>query len=206
MTEEFRTCRQCSAELLLVEHYYKDKRSPGGYRTMCKACCRAYFAEYRRGPGGERAKAYLAEYRAAHREKARATTARYREEHPDRVRAAQDRYRADPAHKEIARERATAFRKANPEKRLEYGRRRRARMRASAVGKKVITPEQLAAKRAYWGDRCWMCHGPAGAWDHVKPINRQGAHILANLRPACLPCNTRKKDCWPYAAVLERVS
>lgn len=116
-----------------------------------------------------------------------------------------EEFRADPVNQQIARLRAMAFRKANPERRREYGCRRRARLRASAVGR-VITPEQLAAKKAYWGHRCWMCGGPAAAWDHVKPINRQGPHILANLRPACLPCNTRKKDTWPLAAVLARVA
>jgi 5-methylcytosine-specific restriction endonuclease McrA len=184
--------------------YYKDRRSPGGYRTECKPCNAEYKREYV-AQRADQVKAYQAAYRAAHREKARATTARYRAEKPDRVAAAQIAYRADPAHKEIARERARAFRIANPERRLEYDRRRRAKMRASAVGPRVITPEQLAAKKAYWGDRCWMCHGEANAWDHVKPINKQGAHILANLRPACLPCNTRKSDRWPLAEVLARV-
>lgn len=201
---EVRVCRTCSRTLSLSE-YYRDRRSPGGFRRECKSCTADYKREYN-ARNAEKVKAYQAAYRAAHREKARTTTAKYRVENPERVRAAQDNYRADPVHREVARERAKAFRKANPELRLEYDRRRRARMRASAVGKKVITPEQLAAKKAYWGNRCWMCGGEATAWDHVKPLNKQGAHILANLRPACLPCNTSKSDRWPYSEVLEWVA
>lgn len=189
-----------------MAEYYKDARSPGGYRTNCKSCCRAYGAVHRQR-NEAKIKAYLAEYRAKpeHREKARATTRQWVTDNPEWARQLMEDYRADPEHKALARERAAAFRKANPQRRREYDRRRRAKMRASAVGKKVITPEQLAAKRAYWGNRCWMCGGEATAWDHVKPINKQGAHILANLRPACLPCNAIKSDRWPLAEVLARV-
>ncbi|MGX7727586.1 HNH endonuclease [Rhodococcus sp. 5G237] len=37
-----------------------------------------------------------------------------------------------------------------------------------------------------------------GTVDHVKPINKGGPHMLANLRPACGPCNSRKRDQWPF--------
>lgn len=50
----------------------------------------------------------------------------------------------------------------------------------------------LAAKVAYWGDRCWMCHEPWNSLDHVKPLAAGGPHCLANLRPACMRCNRRK--------------
>ncbi|MGH9004622.1 MAG: HNH endonuclease [Acidimicrobiia bacterium] len=42
-----------------------------------------------------------------------------------------------------------------------------------------------------------MCRGPAEGWDHVKPIRVGGSHLLANLRPACRPCNSRKRSSWP---------
>lgn len=43
-----------------------------------------------------------------------------------------------------------------------------------------------------------MCGGPADQVDHVKPIDKGGAHALCNIRPACGPCNTSKARKWPF--------
>lgn len=48
-----------------------------------------------------------------------------------------------------------------------------------------FTQEQLMAKVAYWGGRCWLCGEPWTDIDHVKPIAAGGGHMLANLRPIC---------------------
>ena len=58
--------------------------------------------------------------------------------------------------------------------------------------------QQLAAKLSYWGNRCWLCRGPATQVDHVKPLAKGGPHCLANLRPICGSCNSRKQDTWPW--------
>jgi 5-methylcytosine-specific restriction endonuclease McrA len=139
-------------------------------------------------------------------------------------------YRADPEpYKVRARERyarvpdvvkaqATAWAQANPERRHEIRlasfRRQYAidperfreswRKRQAAIRRGCavypFTTDQLAAKVAYWGFRCWICSGPFEAIDHVKPLAKQGPHMLANLRPICTACNTRKRDRWPFAA------
>ena len=67
-------------------------------------------------------------------------------------------------------------------------------MAGSSIGN--VTVELLEAKAAYWGNHCWMCSGPIEHWDHVKPISKGGPHILANLRPACAPCNLSKSNRW----------
>jgi 5-methylcytosine-specific restriction endonuclease McrA len=136
-----------------------------------------------------------------------------------RVRA---RYAANP---ESNRQRAAAWQKANPQRRLEITRawdernpenrkdrarkwqqanpdkvranvaRRRARMFDGLAA--FISVELLDAKWAYWGGCCWMCGEEATTWDHVKPLSKGGRHLLANLRPACGPCNYRKHAKWP---------
>jgi 5-methylcytosine-specific restriction endonuclease McrA len=73
---------------------------------------------------------------------------------------------------------------------------RRARKRGAQIG--AVTIELLQEKWNYWFGRCWMCGKQAEAWDHVKPLAKGGAHCLANLRPACKPCNSRKRDRWPF--------
>jgi len=60
------------------------------------------------------------------------------------------------------------------------------------------THEQLQSKVAYWGNRCWICLGGWDAMDHVKPLAKGGPNILSNMRPICTPCNSRKRDKWPY--------
>jgi 5-methylcytosine-specific restriction endonuclease McrA len=76
---------------------------------------------------------------------------------------------------------------------------RRYRARKAEALHIPYTHEQLTARIAYWGNLCWICRtAPWTAMDHVKPLAAGGADILSNLRPVCGPCNTRKKDRWPY--------
>lgn len=84
------------------------------------------------------------------------------------------------------------YQRDNPDKRVIINHRRRARMR----GGPQMTSTTLAARMAYFGNRCWMCRGPFEVIDHVKPISRGGPNILANLRPACKSCNGRKWANW----------
>lgn len=61
------------------------------------------------------------------------------------------------------------------------------------------TKAKVQARMAMFGGRCWICKvGPFEEIDHVKPLSKGGAHLPANLRPACLPCNRSKKDKWPF--------
>lgn len=64
--------------------------------------------------------------------------------------------------------------------------------RKNATG--IATLEQIEARVAYWGWRCWICGRPYEAIDHVIPIAKGGTHWPANLRPICSKCNSRKRD------------
>lgn len=196
MDEPTRACRECK-RILPLSDYYRDKRGPSGYRSNCKDCHKAAVMDRARA-NPEQVRFRQAVYRAdpEHRRLARERTARYRAEKPEAVQSAQQRYRSDPEHQQLARERARAWRIANPERRAEQAGRRRALQRSSAATR--IPMALLAAKLAYWGWCCWMCGGEPSTWDHVKPLAKGGAHLLANLRPACGPCNGSKKARWPY--------
>lgn len=56
------------------------------------------------------------------------------------------------------------------------------------------TTDQIAARWAYYGHRCWMCGEPATQTDHVMPLNRGGSDWPANQRPSCATCNRAKSD------------
>lgn len=73
---------------------------------------------------------------------------------------------------------------------------RRKALRDTALGD--VTAEQLAARIAYYGWRCWMCRAPWTCIDHVKPLAAGGSNWPANLRPACRSCNARKQHRWPF--------
>ncbi|MFF4848788.1 HNH endonuclease [Streptomyces sp. NPDC001194] len=125
---------------------------------------------------------------------------------------AQDAYRGNP---EAAKSRSRIWATANPERRreivhasarrrhqLDPERRREIWRRRNAAIKKGValyafTSADVAAKVAYWGHACWVCRVPYQAIDHVKPLAKGGPHMLANLRPICTSCNTRKLDRWP---------
>jgi 5-methylcytosine-specific restriction endonuclease McrA len=148
--------------------------------------------------------AYQTRYRAdpAHRQLAKERTARYRTANPDRVREAMAAWRAMPENQRLARERTRTWRLENPRRRSEQARRRNALMKSGVAT--FISLELLDGKLAYWGWRCWI-NGPGCTvdpenWDHVKPLTKGGAHMLANLRPACGHCNRRKHDRWPFLA------
>jgi hypothetical protein len=95
------------------------------------------------------------------------------------------------------RAKARAWRKANPSVYRAANLRRR-RLLANAVCI-PYSKEQLEAKMAYWGNACWVCGGPFEAIDHVKPLSRGGAEILANLRPICTSDNSSKNANWPWS-------
>lgn len=106
-------------------------------------------------------------------------------------------YRRDP---ERAKAQSRAWRQANPERVKLFDAAKRQRRRGAVHIR--FTADQLAAKIRYWGESCWVCRMPWEAVDHVKPLNRGGWHMLANLRPICTSCNSRKRDKWPYQVPL----
>lgn len=85
--------------------------------------------------------------------------------------------------------------KENPRKEILKVEKRRAK-RANAPRVDYL-PEHVAARFAYFGDKCWMCGSMERLTiDHVKPLNAGGPDMPSNLRPACRPCNSRKRDRW----------
>jgi hypothetical protein len=57
----------------------------------------------------------------------------------------------------------------------------------------TATVDQVLARFAYFGNRCVYCRTTERLTvDHVVPLSRGGSHWPANLRPACISCNSRK--------------
>lgn len=179
-----RTCSHCG-EQKSVAAFSLVTGHQNRWKSWCKACA-----------SEERRLAYLADP-----ERRKRYNADWARRNPEKRAAIQRRWEAKNAGRRTvdpvkARERRRRWSAANPEVHLENERRRRARRRGTAVA--ILTTEQIALKMAYWGFRCWMCGGPFEHVDHVKPLAKGGAHILANLRPSCVRCNQQKFAQWPW--------
>lgn len=139
-------------------------------------------------------RAYSRVYSAANREKYRQASALWREQNRERHRQLslewwrKNRYSTP-----------MSWRAQNLDKHAARERRRMGRLRAQTPV--PIEHALVVAKMAYWGNSCWICAGPFEAVDHVKPLARGGLNVIANLRPICVPCNSRKRDRWngPHA-------
>ena len=61
-----------------------------------------------------------------------------------------------------------------------------------------IAARLVRATLATYGTRCHLagprCTGRATTADHLVPRSRGGPDALANLRPACAPCNRQRGD------------
>jgi 5-methylcytosine-specific restriction endonuclease McrA len=187
-----KACTRCG-EVKSLSEYHRQSKQPDGHKSYCKVCCKAINAElYQRNREVRRLwmRAYYAEHKAAIKAKA----LRYYYANQEHVKRRVLGW--NQSHSEQRRIYNMRLRHRNPEAYREVWRRRQARKRSLSTVR--FTSSQLKAKCAYWGNRCWICGGPQEAIDHVKPLNKGGAHILCNLRPICRACNTRKLDKWPY--------
>jgi 5-methylcytosine-specific restriction endonuclease McrA len=135
---------------------------------------------------------YQKQWYKDNRERKQAVSREWVRANRDQVLEYQRQWRKD--NPDLVAETYRRWRQGNPEKVAEFARRRRARVHAASIV--PFTAEQLNQRMAYWGFKCWMCSGPFEAVDHVKPLAKGGPHVLANLRPACNPCNRRKSARW----------
>lgn len=161
----------------------------------CAVCTAANTAYGRRYYDPAAASEYNKQYRADNKAEIAASKQKYHEENRDQILA-----------------KVSAWQEQNPD-------RVRANVRASEARRKArkgqngmipFTAEQLDQRMAYYGYRCYLnlpgvCTGAFDDVEHVKPLSKGGPHMLANLRPACDPCNTRKFNKWPFPAVTSRV-
>lgn len=184
-------CSGCEKELPRSE-FEKRERSRDGLQARCRVCNREavkkhqqadpqanadYHREWRKKNPGNVVDTRRKHYRA-NREKSIRRVAEYRK-----------------LHAEAVREYSRAYLKATGKGREYCQNRRAAKQRVTRI---KFTTAQLQAKVQYWGEKCWMCGGPFEAIDHVKPLTKGGPHCLANIRPACKSCNSKKRNKWPF--------
>lgn len=96
--------------------------------------------------------------------------------------------------------RAATWKRENRDMAKDSDHRRRVLMRSGEVG-----PIDYVEVWNRDSGKCWICSGPVDpvlayphpmskSWDHVTPVNRGGAHNMANIALSHLRCNIVKKD------------
>lgn len=115
----------------------------------------------------------------------------YRARHSERRRAQRLERVQDSERREQLRERQREAYANEPSKRLGYNAKRKAR-------KLGVEHEPYSWSEIVERDEstCYLCGDftDAPTLDHVIPVSRGGADAEWNLRVACGPCNSRKKD------------
>lgn len=215
-------CVDCERDLPLSD-FYRRKGRARPYR-FCRQCQSARSRAYRRVKpdvgAAERARRARAKNpeRSAEKDRVRAQSDRFKEKrrrraaaqstyykewyanNRERVLALHRAYRNDPTMRATLDARKRAWYAAHPENRRRERHRRAARLKnATAV---PFTSDLLSARMSLWSG-CWVCGKPfttnrVRTVDHVKPLSKGGPDMLANLRPACKSCNSRKGDRWPF--------
>jgi 5-methylcytosine-specific restriction endonuclease McrA len=131
-------------------------------------------------------------------DKCRVGQKRWRDQNPEKQALANRSWRErNPVAVKSARD---SWRQRNPDywkpRYAEMGRRRRALLKGASISS--FAPSALEARLSMY-PRCWICKiAEPTHVDHVEPLSKGGAHILANLRPACESCNKHKGATWPF--------
>jgi 5-methylcytosine-specific restriction endonuclease McrA len=167
-----------------VTLFNRDRSRSDGLTSRCRPCNRQVCRQWAEANPGRKKEGDRQVYEK-NRETIKARSQRWRQENRERWLEASRRWSKD-----------------NPERHAQHRRTRRALLAAAKIV--PFTVEQLDAKMAYWGHRCWVCRGKFQAVDHVKPLAAGGGHLLANLRPICQSCNSKKRATWPLKEVMPR--
>lgn len=185
-------CSKCG-EIKPLDDFFAQKTARHGRKSHCKLCSHQAGDDWRRA-NREHANAWATAYYRRHAERKRARTKVLYDANPEVPRARSMRHYY--SHHEECKARCRKWMRDNPLQARENTHRRRALLARLTVV--PLTPAMIRLKFAYWGNRCWICGGPAQTIDHVKPISKGGPHVLANIRPACRFCNTSKHNKWPF--------
>lgn len=210
--ETTRVCSKCGIEKPSSEFHYarclmcrrEQKRTWLITNPEKQRACNATWREKNKEKIRKQNHARYARNKPKHREQAYAWRQANRERDLEYHRAWGKGRRSSKEYRKKQREWGRAWYLANKERQLAksrawriahkdqfhvYRNRNRAKRREA---KGQATPEQIAARVAFYGSRCAYCNGPYESIDHVVPLSRGGSNWPANLRPACKKCNFTK--------------
>lgn len=191
-----KACKKASyradAERILAEHatrYREDEE----FRELKKSITRQWARE-----NPERDRENSRRWAVEHRDRVNERSRQFYDRHRERIREYRRQWRDDN------REQYRAAQRRWTEANRDYSRAssalRKAQEKANGGN---LTKAKFRARWDYFNGKCWMCGDPAEQMDHVKPVAKGGGSWASNLRPACIPCNQKKKAKWPFPTTLQ---
>jgi len=136
----------------------------------------------------ERHRAYQRNYRLEHLAECKVRNDKWNSEHPEQVAGYKRKYvENNPG---ANNESSANWRRAHVEQKRILTRQRRAKVK-EAPG--TISTEEWESVVAKYGPAC-LCCGEIKplTMDHVVPIACGGHHVIGNVQPLCLSCNSSK--------------
>lgn len=205
---QMKTCSKCRVEKR-VDSFSRDRARRDGRQPQCKECRNAHRAENREAIL-DRERAHYAEhqqqhversrqYRAANTESIRERRGAYWRANADAILERQRQYYSENSDRILEQQRE--YRSGNSDRISEYRRENphvgwahNYRSRALKAGFEATVEDFTKADViARYGSSCFYCDtGTFDHLDHYIPVSKGGAHTLANVRPACEPCNRAK--------------
>ncbi len=157
--------------------YEQKPEAIAAYREANKERIAAYQKEYDkeyREENKEEIAEYMRDYYQAHKAELIAAATAWMQRNPERSRALRRKWKRD-----------------NKDAVNRMTQRRRAKLLDAMILE--FTQEAIDARVDYYGRKCAYCKtGPYEHLDHVIALDNGGPHVPANLRPACVRCNTSK--------------
>ena len=177
-------CRTCQQEKLNC--FSRNKK-------VCKQCVREYNKKYYTNNHDDIIIA-TSSYRNNNRSKINEYFKGRRQEKHEELSQKDKEYYA--LNSENIKNRVKLYRKQNP----EVGRQGKARYKARKKNLQTmkITKQQWEQRKSVFGNCCYVCSISEDevtlCMDHVKSISKGGPHLLCNLRPICISCNSKKSN------------
>jgi len=183
-------CKRCDT-VKPIEQFRKDKRKKSGHGSYCKPCSSDIAKAWQRN-NPEKRKARDEAWYAKNQARKAATDAMRLPAYRNRRREI-DATRWASQTLEQRRERWNSWYRANREHSLRYKRTQRI-IRRSSDADWTLFPESLEYVQLISLDPCVYCGKAAQAVDHIVPVAKSGTGEWSNLAPACMSCNSSKRD------------
>jgi hypothetical protein len=195
-TLELRQCSRCQNFFPnTLEFFYRRN-------ARCKSCQKIVAKEWAQD-NPERRKEIANKWDANHREKKKQKSKIWSAKNPERRRKTLQnwRNRNRARFNQTSRERKCRDYAKNPLPYLEESARRRAARISAALHD--FTDEQWELVKAHFHYRCAYCGDKPKrlTQDHIIPLSKGGNHTMSNIVPACLSCNSKKRDKAPLVPV-----
>jgi 5-methylcytosine-specific restriction endonuclease McrA len=161
-----RKCSKCKKDKDESE-FYKGKDRKDGYFSWCKECCKEHQKKYK--------------------ETNRKRMKEYRIKNPNKIKEWREKNR------EHLREYERKRYELNPERAIQYSRKRKLRMKGIEA---KLTQEDWNTLLEAFENKCFICRREEPeiklTKDHILPISKGGDDSFENIMVICNFCNSRK--------------